>query len=94
MSQPKESVKPRRSGVRAPVIQDPAKLRYQRVKARLSPIALAGRLGISRGHLSEIEKIPPTRSASPELLGRIADELGCDITALMADDEPNGSEAA
>lgn len=92
MSRGKQSVKPRR-GSKRPTYQDPRKLRRVRTVARLTPSQLADKLKISKGHYSEIEAIPPTRSASPALLGRIADELGCDITDLMSDDEPHGRAA-
>lgn len=85
MSAGRQSVKPRRGSGR-PAIQDPVKLRRQRTLARLSPSQLAKIVEISKGHYSEIEKIPPTRSASPDLLGRLADALKCDMDDLLADE--------
>jgi hypothetical protein len=68
-----------------PLNQDPDKLRRHRVAAGLSITALAGRLGKSKGHMSEIENRDRTRSASPELLAAIAAELGCAVIDLMPD---------
>lgn len=52
-------------------------MRIKRIEAGLKPIDLARLAGCSKGHMSEIEK--GRRSASPELLGRFAEHLGCAV---------------
>lgn len=79
----------RRQGVRLPLNQDPAKLRIKRIAAGLQQQELALRANCSKGHMSEIEK--GRRSASPELLGRFAEILGCPIVDLINTDAANGS---
>lgn len=70
-----------------PLNQDPAKLRRRRVAAGLSITALAERVGKSKGHMSEIENLDRTRSASPELLADLARVLDCKTTDLMPDED-------
>ncbi|MBB2914919.1 transcriptional regulator with XRE-family HTH domain [Streptosporangium becharense] len=75
------SSRPRRQHVRAPLNQDPEALRVARIAARMRPVDLARAAEISKGHMSELEG--GTRSASPELLGRLAVILGCDVRELI-----------
>lgn len=63
---------------------DPRKLSRKRKEARLSQRALAAATGCSNGHISMLED--GKHGASPAMLGRIADVLGCDITDLMPDE--------
>jgi transcriptional regulator with XRE-family HTH domain len=72
--------------------QDPVKLWRHRVAAQMTMSQLAKKAGISKGHLSELEKAQPSRSASPDMLARLADALGCEITDLMPED-PDGRAA-
>jgi transcriptional regulator with XRE-family HTH domain len=76
MNRAKQSVKPDR-----PLNQDPNRLRRRRVATRLSMTELADRAGCSLSYLSQLEK--GQYSASPEVLGSLADALGCEITDLM-----------
>lgn len=82
MSDATELVKLRRNPGRR-VNQDPGKIWRLRVAAGLSLTELAQRAGISKGHLSELEKPEPSRSASPAMLARLAAALDCDIADLM-----------
>lgn len=66
--------------------QDRKRLRRRRVAKRLSVTTLAGMAGCSVSYLWQLEN--GDYSASPELLGRLADALDCDITDLMPP-EPN-----
>ncbi|MFJ9895279.1 helix-turn-helix domain-containing protein [Streptomyces sp. NPDC091280] len=61
--------------------QDPARVRRRRVEAGLSQVSLARRVGVTKGHLSLVES--GGRGASPELLGRLANALSCEIADLM-----------
>jgi transcriptional regulator with XRE-family HTH domain len=61
--------------------QDRKRLRRRRVAKRLSVTTLAGMAGCSVSYLWQLEN--GDYSASPELLGRLADALDCDITDLM-----------
>ena len=64
-----------------PLNQDPARVRRLRIRAGLSLTALAEAAGTSKGHLSEIES--RSRSASPQMLAKLALALGCEISDLM-----------
>lgn len=64
-----------------PKNQDPARLRRRRVAARLSITRLAAKAGCSVPYLWQLEN--GRYSASPEMLGKLADALGCEITDLM-----------
>jgi transcriptional regulator with XRE-family HTH domain len=61
--------------------QDPARLRRRRLAARLNVTQLAAKAGCSLSYLWQLEH--GSYSASADMLGRIADALGCDITDLM-----------
>jgi transcriptional regulator with XRE-family HTH domain len=73
-----------------PKNQDPTRLRRRRVAARLSITELAAMAGCSVSYLWQLEN--GDYSASPELLGRLADGIGCDITEIMPP-EPAGAAA-
>lgn len=75
------SSSPRRQHVRAPLNQNPEALRVARIAAGLRPIDLARAADIAKSTMSEIES--GNRSASPELLGRFAQILGCDVRLLI-----------
>lgn len=70
---------PKRS--RRKLNQDPRRLRRRRVAARLSVTSLASKAGCSVAYLWQLEN--GDYSASPDMLGRLADALDCDITDLM-----------
>jgi transcriptional regulator with XRE-family HTH domain len=72
--------------------QDPARLRRRRVEAGLSQVSLARRVGVSKGHVSLLES--GGRGASPELLGRVAGVLGCEIADLMPSEPSVAGSAA
>lgn len=67
-----------------------AELKRRRIEAGLSITGLAREAGCSKGHLSDVES-RGEYNLSPELLGRIADVLGCSVLDLVLDG--NGSTA-
>lgn len=66
---------------RTPLNQDPMRLRRRRVAARLSVTELAAKAGCSVSYLWQLEN--GHYSASPALLGALADALECPILDLM-----------
>lgn len=64
---------------------EPRRLRYRRRAAGLTLEGLAARAGSSKGHLSQLEN--GMVGASPPLLGRLAEVLGCEISDLMPPEE-------
>lgn len=58
---------------------------WARNQRHLSQRALAGRLNVSNSLLSRIEN--GTRTASDDLLGEMARELGCPVTVLQRKSE-------
>ena len=60
---------------------DPARVRYQRIRAGLQQKDLAEKAGISRPHMSQIESGGVDASAGA--LARLAAALQCDIAELM-----------
>jgi transcriptional regulator with XRE-family HTH domain len=76
MTRDRQSVKRR-----TPLNQDPKRLRRRRVTARLTITELAAKAGCSVSYLWQLEN--GDYSASPRLLGVLADALGCEITDLM-----------
>lgn len=66
---------------RRPLNQDPVRLRRRRVAKRLSITELARIAGCSVPYLSQLER--GLYSASPAVLGALADALGCEIADLM-----------
>ena len=67
----------------SPPLLDPDKLRLKRIRARMSPAALAERAGLHPSHVRFLEN--GKRGTTPETLGILADALGCDIDDLMPD---------
>lgn len=61
--------------------QDPHELRRRRIEAGLSQTALAQQAGISKQHMSMVER--GAAGASPDLMRRYAEILGCTIADLM-----------
>ncbi|MFI8872528.1 helix-turn-helix domain-containing protein [Streptomyces sp. NPDC055243] len=61
-----------------------ARIRYHREQAGRSQVAIAGLCGITERYLSLIEN--GKKSPSPDLLGRVAAELGVTMAALLSDD--------
>jgi transcriptional regulator with XRE-family HTH domain len=71
--------------------QDPGRVRRKRIEAGLNRTTLAHNAGISKSHMSQIEK--GATGASPRVLKKIADVLGCEIADLMPP-EPTAAESA
>lgn len=69
---------------RTPLSQDPKRLRRRRIAARLNITQLAAKAGCSVSYLWQLEN--GDYSASPALLGALADALECDVTDLMPPD--------
>lgn len=67
-----------------PLIQNYTALRRERVAAGLSQLKLAELAEISRAHMSAVEL--GQKSASPEVLARLAHALGCKPIDLMAEE--------
>lgn len=74
---------PTRSRPKTPLDHEPAKLRRCRFEAGFSLGRLAGAVGCSPGHLSELEN--GSRNPSPELLLRLSRALDCKPKDLMPD---------
>lgn len=66
---------------------EPAALTYAREQAGLSRTQLAERLGVSLSLVSEMES--GTRSATPEMLIRLAEALNCPRVVLESKREVN-----
>lgn len=66
---------------RSPLHQNPRAVRQARIARDLTQVALADKLDITQGYLSEIER--GSRSAPPELLERIAQVLTCPVASLQ-----------
>ncbi|WP_078854352.1 helix-turn-helix domain-containing protein [Streptomyces sp. NRRL F-5135] len=62
--------------------QDPGAVRRRRIAAGLTQQALADRAGLSKGHVSGIER--GLAGASAPALGRLATALACEVEDLMA----------
>jgi transcriptional regulator with XRE-family HTH domain len=62
--------------------QDPLAVRRHRILAGLGQVALAERADITAAHVSKIET--GKGSASPDVLNRLADALGCSVVELLA----------
>lgn len=65
-----------------PLTQNPALCWARRGEAGLDQGEAAARIGISRGHLSNIER--GVSAAGSAVLNRIAAVYGCDVTDLMS----------
>jgi len=66
---------------RRPVKVNAERLWLLRVEQGLSQVQLAGRVGVSKKHISNIEA--GRVGASPEVLRRIAATLGCTVADLL-----------
>jgi transcriptional regulator with XRE-family HTH domain len=66
---------------KGPLHQDPVAVRQARHARGLTQTDVAESAGVTIAHLSEIEG--GTRNARPELLGRIAEALGCPVEKLQ-----------
>lgn len=64
-----------------PLDHDPARVRRHRVAAGLEAQELARRVGITKSAMSKIER--GKNNASPGVLERLANVLGCQIADLM-----------
>ena len=64
-----------------PLTQDPVRVFRKRVEVGLDQGEAAVKVGITRQHLSNIER--GVKAASPAVLNRIADFYGCPVTDLM-----------
>lgn len=82
---PKTPRRPRRR----PLNQSPEAVRWARSRTGYRQIDLARAVGISRSYMSEIES--GERSAPPDVLARIAEQLNCPISML---ERPRGDENA
>ncbi|MCK2214246.1 helix-turn-helix domain-containing protein [Actinomadura sp. ATCC 31491] len=77
---------------RRALYQNPAAVRRHRILAGLTQMALAARAEVTDAHVSKIEN--GKSSVSPEVLARIANELGCKVTDLLAPElQPQQSAA-
>jgi transcriptional regulator with XRE-family HTH domain len=66
--------KPRKQP-KSPLDHEPEAVTWAREKAGLTRAALAEKVGVSAGLVSEIEK--GTRNATPERIGQLAEALNC-----------------
>lgn len=64
----------------APLDHDPASLVWARKNAGWTQSALASAIGVSKGHMSQIES--GQRNATPPVLNRIAAALNCPRSVL------------
>lgn len=64
-----------------PLNQDPVRLRRKRVEAGLTGAGLAAAAGCSAPYVSQLQK--GRYSASPQMLVKLADALGCEVEDLM-----------
>lgn len=69
--------------------QDPRRLRRKRIEAGLSQTELAQRAGVTKSHLSDVER--GQAGFSPRNVVAIAEVLGCTVAELMPDDESIGA---
>jgi transcriptional regulator with XRE-family HTH domain len=75
------SDEPRRVKPLGDLTQDPRRLKRRRVIARLGLREAAGKAEISFGYLSDLEN--GYKSASPAVLGKLADTYGCGIEDVL-----------
>ncbi|MFE4691710.1 helix-turn-helix domain-containing protein [Streptomyces sp. NPDC056749] len=68
--------------------QDPAQIRRRRIEAGLTQESLGQRVGVTKSHISGIER--GTAGASAPMLLRLADAFACEVADLM----PPVSESA
>ncbi|MEU6952112.1 helix-turn-helix transcriptional regulator [Streptomyces sp. NPDC045714] len=67
--------------------QDPVQIRRRRIEAGLTQKALAKRVGVSKAHISMVER--GTAGASAPLLARLAAAFGCEVADLMPSPVPS-----
>lgn len=67
-----------------PLNQNPAAVKRHRLAAGLGQVALAERAKITPSHVSKIET--GRASAGVEVLGRVAEALGCKVEELIAEE--------
>jgi transcriptional regulator with XRE-family HTH domain len=70
----------RAAAAKSPLDHDPEAVTWARKSVGWTQAALAQEVGISPGHMSEIEA--GTRNARPDLLNRIAKALNCPRSVL------------
>jgi transcriptional regulator with XRE-family HTH domain len=81
----------------SPPTQDPQRLRRRRIEAGLNQVELAARAGISKSHMSLLER--GARNASAPVLKRLAKRLKCEVADLLPpepstdDQQPDADEA-
>lgn len=71
---------PSRTTPKFPLHHNPIAVREARIKAGISLIKLAAAIGITKGHMSEIES--GTRNATPDVLLRISRVLFVAVKTL------------
>jgi transcriptional regulator with XRE-family HTH domain len=71
--------------------EDPREFRRRRIEAGLSITDLARQAGVTKSHLSSVEK--GTAGFSPRNLKAIAEILGCEVHDLLLPD-PHGQDEA
>ncbi|MGW2934822.1 helix-turn-helix domain-containing protein [Streptomyces sp. NPDC001156] len=71
-------------------LQNHQALRRRRIERGLNQVELAAKVGITPSHMSVVER--GRRGASPRVLNRLAEALGCEITDLLAVTAEAGAE--
>lgn len=71
--------------------EDPKAFRRRRIAAGLSVTDLAEKAGVSKSHLSGVER--GTAGFSPKNLKAIADVLGCEVHDLLIPEPADGPVA-
>ncbi|XUZ24706.1 helix-turn-helix domain-containing protein [Streptomyces sp. RMIT01] len=61
--------------------QDPAQIRRRRIEAGLTQEALGKQTGVSKAHISMVER--GVAGASAPFLSRLAEFFGCEVADLM-----------
>jgi transcriptional regulator with XRE-family HTH domain len=68
---------------------DPDSIRLARIKAGLNLLTVADRAGISKSHLSNVER--GITGVSPETLASIAKAIGCEMAEFFLSPEATAS---
>lgn len=58
--------------------EDPTAIRRRRIELGLNQTELAARAGVSKSHLSDVERGVPGKGFSPKNLKALAEALGCE----------------